>query len=133
MMPEDAKVKTCNQTALPGIPHHETPATRREFLARAGGGFGAMAMAYLLTGHPLSPRAAGALSPSSPLLSGLAPRPPHYFGKAKNIIFLFMEGGPSQIDLFDPKPKVNELAGKPLPASFTRPITAMGEANSPLL
>lgn len=58
---------------------------------------------------------------------------PHYFGKAKNVIFLFMEGGPSHLDLFDPKPLLNKLAGKPLPESFERPVTAMGEAGSPLL
>ena len=46
---------------------------------------------------------------------------------------LFMEGGPSAMDTFDPKPKLNELAGKPLPKSFGRVITAMGEYNAPLL
>ena len=44
-----------------------------------------------------------------------------------------MEGGPSHLDLFDPKPLLNKLAGKPLPDSFDRPVTAMGEVNSPLL
>ena len=44
-----------------------------------------------------------------------------------------MEGGPSQMDLFDPKPLLNKLAGQRLPESFKRPITAMGEAESPLL
>jgi hypothetical protein len=49
------------------------------------------------------------------------------------VIFLFMEGGPSAIDFFDPKPKLNELAGQPLPPSFGRVITAMGEYSAPLL
>jgi hypothetical protein len=49
------------------------------------------------------------------------------------VIFLFMEGGPSHIDLFDPKPLLNRLAGQPLPPSFGKVITAMGEARSPLL
>jgi hypothetical protein len=129
-----------NHTAIPGLPHHAAPATRREFLARSGAGFGAVAMAYLLAGNPA--RAAdvlanGSSSPSaprpSPLLAPLAPKAPHYPGKAKNVIFLFMEGGPSHIDLFDPKPVLNQLAGKPLPAGFKRPVTAMGEAGSPLL
>jgi len=53
--------------------------------------------------------------------------------KAKSVIFLFMEGGPSHLDLFDPKPKLNELAGQRLPESFGKIITAMGEASSPLL
>jgi uncharacterized protein DUF1501 len=53
--------------------------------------------------------------------------------RAKSIIFLYMEGGPSHLDLFDPKPMLNELAGQPLPESFGKVITAMGEARSPLL
>src|SRR5262249_23742683 len=53
--------------------------------------------------------------------------------RAKSCIFLFMEGGPSHIDTFDPKPMVNELAGKPLPPSFKPVITPMGESRSPIL
>ena len=108
------------------IPHFERPHTRRDFLARAGGGFGALAMAYLLGAEPL--RAAESAAPS-PLLAKVPP----LRATAKSVIFLFMEGGPSHIDLFDPKPALNKLAGKPLPASFGRVITAMGEAGSPLL
>src|SRR6478736_830717 len=125
-----------NQTSIPGLPHHQMPSSRREFLARSGGGFGALAMAYLLAGHPLPARGAsaddvlnrvGGKPKVAPLVNPLLPKAPHYFGKAKNVIFLFMEGGPSHIDLFDPKPKLAELAGKPLPPSFGNPITAMGE------
>jgi hypothetical protein len=57
----------------------------------------------------------------------------HHPAKAKSIIFLFMEGGPSHIDLFDPKPKLQELAGQPLPSSFKPIITPMGEYNAPLM
>jgi hypothetical protein len=57
----------------------------------------------------------------------------HYPARAKSVIFLFMEGGPSGIDLFDPKPKLNELHGQQLPSSFKPVITAMGEYNAPLL
>jgi len=53
--------------------------------------------------------------------------------RAKNVIFLFMEGGPSHIDLFDPKPLVNRLAGQPIPSSFRQVITPMGDFYSPLL
>ena len=53
--------------------------------------------------------------------------------RGQRVIFLFMEGGPSHMDLFDPKPLLNKLAGQRLPESFKRPITAMGEAESPLL
>jgi hypothetical protein len=108
-----------------GLPHVARPATRRDFLARAGGGFGALAMAYLLGTDPV--RAAEA----SPSL--LASRVPPLAATAKSVIFLFMEGGPSHLDLFDPKPDLNKLAGKPLPGSFGPVFTAMGESGSPLL
>ena len=58
----------------------------------------------------------------------LAPKPPHFKPTAKSVIWLFMEGGPSHIDLFDPKPALEKLAGQPMPASFGKPITAMGTA-----
>jgi hypothetical protein len=121
-----------NATAIRGLPHHERPGTRRDFLARAGGGFGALAMSYLMSAGtsraaaPAGGAAAAALSPHAAKL-------PHYAARAKSVIFLFMEGGPSHIDLFDPKPKLNELAGKQLPDSFGKIITAMGESRSPLL
>jgi hypothetical protein len=57
----------------------------------------------------------------------------HLRPRARSVIFLFMEGGPSHLDLFDPKPEVNRLAGQPLPPSVERVITAMGEVESPLL
>ncbi len=92
------------------------PTSRRAFLQQAGTGFGALALSWLL-------------SQSS---SGAAPAP-HFAPKARSVIFLFMEGGPSHIDLFDPKPELNRLAGSKIPDSFRRVITAMGEFNSPLL
>ncbi|CAN5351089.1 DUF1501 domain-containing protein [soil metagenome] len=106
------------------VPHHETLRTRRDFLLRAGAGFGAIALAGLTD-------ALGASSPNPDSPDLTSPR--HRVAKAKSVIFLFMEGGPSHIDLFDPKPLLNELAGKPLPASFGKVITAMGEQGSPLL
>jgi Protein of unknown function (DUF1501) len=118
-----------NPEPLFRTPHVETMHTRRDFLCRAGGGFGALALTYLL-GQSALP---GAEVKSKGVVSPLAPRLPHYPARAKNVIFLFMEGGPSHIDLFDPKPKLNEMAGKPLPASFGNVITAMGESHSPLL
>jgi hypothetical protein len=107
------------------MPHHELLTTRRDFLLRGGAGFGGLALAYLLRDDPLF------AAPSA--TSSSAPKAPHYPARAKRVIFLFMEGGPSQIDLFDPKPKLNELAGQPLPPSFGKVITAMGEVNAPLL
>jgi Protein of unknown function (DUF1501) len=91
--------------------------TRREFLQQAGAGFGALALTHLLQS-----RSAAA-----------APVLPQRPARARSVIFLFMEGGPSHIDLFDPKPELNRLAGQKIPDSFRRVITAMGEFHSPLL
>ncbi len=101
--------------------------TRRDFLLRSGAGFGTVALSYLLGGNPLF---AGLTGKS---VNPLAPKQPHYPATAKNVIFLFMEGGPSHLDLFDPKPELKKLAGKPIPPSFGKVITAMGEYNSPIL
>ncbi|QDU81238.1 hypothetical protein Pla110_29770 [Polystyrenella longa] len=98
-----------------GVPHHEQLNSRRDFLTKAGMGFGALAYSGLVQG-------------------ATAPIPTaHHFARAKSVIFLFMEGGPSQLDTFDYKPLLNKLAGQPLPESFQEPITAMGEKGSPLL
>jgi hypothetical protein len=91
---------------------------RRQMLLDAGLGFGAVALSALMA----RPRAATA-----------APLPGHHPPRATSVIFLFMEGGPSHIDLFDPKPALKALAGRPLPESFGTAITAMGEARSPVL
>jgi hypothetical protein len=61
------------------------------------------------------------------------PKKPHHAPKAKAVIFLFMEGAPSHIDLFDPKPELNKLHGQPMPASFGKPITAMGTGGNSLM
>jgi hypothetical protein len=63
----------------------------------------------------------------------LAPKKPHHEPKAKSVIWLFMEGGPSHVDLFDPKPELERLAGQPMPASFGKVITAMGTSNNTLM
>jgi hypothetical protein len=96
--------------------HILIPRTRREFLARSGAGFGALALAGI-----------------SANADAIAAQQVHRAATAKRAIFLFMEGGPSHLDLFDPKPLLNELAGQPIPASFGEVITAMGEMKSPLL
>lgn len=106
-------------------PHIETPRTRREFLERSGLGFGSVALASLLAQAESSSAAGGSAPVTGPV--------PHHKPTAKNIIFLFMEGGPSHIDLFDPKPLLNKLAGQTLPDSFGEILTAAGESRSPLL
>lgn len=84
--------------------------TRRHFFRDCGVGVGAMALGSLLA------RDAGAKERSDPL----APKKPHFEPKAKAVIFLFMAGAPSQLELFEPKPKLNELSGQKVPESFTQ-------------
>ena len=85
--------------------------TRREFLWQAGGGFAGLALIDLLTqSGAFAGRALAAdASPQSPA----APKPPHFRAKAKRAVFLFMNGGPSQVDTFDPKPALTKWHGKP--------------------
>src|SRR5262245_9632894 len=89
------------------------PTSRRDFLRRAGGGFGMLALASLLDSERLLTAAPGPSVAANPL----AARPPHFTPRARNVIFLFMSGGPSHVDLFDPKPDLIRLAGQPIPES----------------
>jgi hypothetical protein len=95
-------------------PHIPLFRSRRDFLRQAGGGFGALAFAALAKGDD-------------------APKKPHFAAKAKSVIFLFMEGGPSHVDLTDPKPELTRQNGKPLPASFGKVLTPMGTGGNNLL
>src|SRR5437667_8259253 len=106
-----------NLTRLHGVPHHELCQSRRDFLLKAGAGFGGLALTHLLSQDAFAAGARPAADPRS-AASPLAPKPPHHSPKTKSVIFLFMEGGPSHLDLFDPKPKLRQLAGKTLPDSF---------------
>ena len=107
---------------------HRRPArSRREFLSRAGSGLGALALGSLLDRDGLLPAASAATT------NPLRARQPHHKPTAKAVIWLFMEGGPSHIDLFDPKPELVKLAGQPMPPSFGTVITAMGTASNTLM
>jgi hypothetical protein len=81
---------------------------RREMLFRSANGFGAVAVAALL-GSELR-----GIPPARPVNS-LAPRPPHFPARARSVIFLYMDGGPSQVDTFDPKPRLTREHGQPMP------------------
>jgi Protein of unknown function (DUF1501) len=94
--------------------------SRREMLRQSGGGFAALALAGLLAEESR----ASAPDPRSPLAS----RPPHFPAKAKRVIFLFMHGGPSQVDTFDPKPLLDRDHGKPLP--FAKPRVVSGKTGN---
>ena len=86
------------------------PRTRRDMLLQAAGGFGGLALAALLTerefGDVLQAAPAESLDPT-------APKQPHFEPRAKSIIFLYMDGGPSQVDTFDPKPRLDAENGQP--------------------
>src|SRR5437764_34931 len=85
--------------------------SRREMLARCGVGMGLLGLTQLLA--QADP---GVDAPGSPM----APKPPHFPAKAKRVIHIFTNGGPSQVDTFDPKPALEKYAGKALPAEKPR-------------
>jgi uncharacterized protein (DUF1501 family) len=110
------------------------PTSRRNFLRRAGGGFGLLALTSLLDRDGLLAADDSALrTPNSAFQNPLAPRLPHFAAKAKRVIFLFMSGGPSHVDLFDPKPELVRLAGQPIPESFGSFKTRRNVAKNKLL
>src|SRR6266513_1714553 len=86
--------------------------TRRWFFQQCGLGLGGVALASLLSERKLFGATPG------PVANPMAPRLPHFRPRAKNIIYLFMAGGPSQLELFDYKPKLVELNGQPIPQSY---------------
>ncbi len=95
--------------------------SRRAMLRSASGGFGALALAALL-GDEARASAFGISKPDP--RTPLAPRSPHFAPKAKRVIFLFMHGGPSQMDTFDYKPILQRDHGKPLPFAKPRVVSA---------
>src|ERR1041385_6996858 len=103
--------------------------TRRQFLNRFGMGFGALSLASLLAPQSGVQAALGERN-----LSPLVPREPHFPGKAKRVIHIMCQGGPSHLDTWDPKPgmtkyegkEVSEVGGIPLPSPFK--FTKMGKS-----
>jgi len=99
-------------------------------LRHAGGGFGMVALTSLLGREGLL------AAPASGLANPFAAKPPHFAAKAQRVIFLFMSGGPSHVDLLDPKPELIRLAGQPIPESFgtfkTRRAVAKNKLLAPL-
>jgi hypothetical protein len=99
--------------------------SRRDLLWRAGGGCGALALHWLL--------ARDGYAEGGKAVNPLAAKKPHFPAKAKAVIFLFMVGGPSQVDLFDPKPELKKRHGQPLPESFGKPVSQFTKGDTPLL
>ena len=85
----------------------ETVTSRRELLHKSASGFGLLALQGLL--H------ADAVAAPPKNINPLAPKAPHFKAKAKRVIFVFMHGGPSQVDTFDPKPELTKYNGQPIP------------------
>src|SRR5687767_10635835 len=87
--------------------------TRRHFFSQCSMGIGGLALASLLAEGRLQ---AANIAPVAQ--SPLTPKPPHFPPKAKSVIFLFMAGGPTQLELFEYKPKLQELNGQPIPQIY---------------
>src|SRR2546425_5762594 len=89
--------------------------SRRDFLFQSGGGVSGLALAYLLHKDGLLAAESNADCNNTPLGGNpYAPKPPHFKARAKAVISLFMTGGPSHVDTFDPKPALAKYAGEPL-------------------
>ena len=100
--------------------------SRRKFLATAGGGAGMLALQMLSSDEQTWAAESGIRNP-------LAAKKPHFAARAKRVIWLFMHGGPSHVDLFDPKPELVKYSGKPLPDSFGSVMTRRDVARNPAL
>lgn len=116
--------------------HFPSFSTRRDFLQNAGGGFGTIALASLLSqegSYQTVKAATTSATTSSNVPNPLAPQKPHFEPLAKRVIYLFMHGGPSHVDLFDPKPDLVKYGGQPLPESFGQVMTRRKVAQNPLM
>jgi Protein of unknown function (DUF1501) len=93
------------------VPEYEIPMTRRDLLRRGGMGFGLLGLAGVMSADGMLTSEARADTDLHPL----APKKPHFAAKAQRVVHLFMNGGPSHVDTFDPKPLLDKYHGKPLP------------------
>jgi len=119
---------------LPDGTHYgASPPTRRDFFSRMVDGLHGTALATLLAGDLLSTNLArGASADPASGVHDLTPKTPHFKARAKSVIFLFMNGGPSQVDTFDPKPALDRYAGK-TPTMDLATDLASPEANGGIL
>ena len=92
----------------------QLPLSRRELLSRSGLGLGMLGLAGVL-----GDASGGALAAGDPLLEPLAVKAPHFGPRAKRVIHFFLNGGPSQVDTFDPKPALAKYADQAAPVNFT--------------
>ena len=104
---------------------HDAPVTRRDMLMRCASGFGAVALAGLLEEQAQADMPLGQRTTTGGIML------PHHIPRARNIIFLYMDGGPSQVDTFDPKPRLTKEHGQPFamkkePTQFNNNGTTLG-------
>ena len=104
-----------------------TAFSRRAALQRSALGFGWLAASSLLADQPQTPN-----SKLETVANPSAAKQPHFAPRAKRVIFLFMKGGPSQVDPFDPKPLLNKLDGQKRPAEFGEAKYQFVQANATL-
>ena len=104
--------------------HEDVPVSRRELLCRSGMGFAALGLSALLPHGGLTCKASGNESQRNPLTA----KAPHFPAKAKHVIHVFMNGGPSQVDIFDPKPALEKYAGRMIPTGNLRTERRTGAA-----
>src|SRR4051794_12408108 len=107
------KPSRANDMNQPPQPDPLRDVTRRHFFTKCAMGLGSVALASLLSEQKLFGR-------ESRLINPLAPKASQFPARAKNIIYLFMAGGPSQLEMFDYKPKLVELNAQPIPESFVK-------------
>jgi hypothetical protein len=91
---------------------------RRRLLQRSGMGLGSLALAGMLGEQGLGEQPSGEQPSGDPRRDPLSARPPHFRGRAKHVIHFFLNGGPSHVDTFDPKPALAKHAGQPLPQNL---------------
>src|SRR5437588_4171011 len=111
-------------------PFDARPLTRRELLGRTGMGFASLGLTGLMASQGLlsaAEQTAGAPRPPQGT-NPLTPKAPHFPGKAKRVLHIFANGGPSHVDTFDPKPLLAKYAGKPLPRENLRTERKTGAA-----
>jgi hypothetical protein len=102
--------------------------TRRDLLRRSGAGFGMLGLAGVLGGEGLLAQSASAATGAGGAPAALSPKAPHFAPKAQRVVHLFMNGGPSQVDTFDPKPLLDKYHGQPLPSTNLRTERKTGAA-----
>ena len=109
-------------------PHSALPISRRELLSRSGLGLGLLGLSSVLASDGSLGGAAARADQAAAAAGPLAVRKPHFPAKAQRVVHLFMNGGPSQVDTFDPKPALDKYHGQPLPAGNLRTERKTGAA-----